>query len=524
MKRNLGVRLVALTLATTIGCGDDEGPVNLGGSDASPDAGSVSVARSTSEPATSAESSGLPSWTTTVATTSHDDGTLDTTAGNHSAEYDAGASSGGAETATTEVTTELTNTAGGNTEVTSAADGSSSVVVSRPDAGAEAGPPTNAQTSDQTSGDTATTAAETGLHCDNSEDCTPPSNPCLVAMCHDNVCMLMPIGSGEEARTQTPGDCRVLRCDGAGNSIDAADDNDVPEDGLDCTLDTCTNGVLEYPSATPGTACDDGSGTMCDDWGNCVECLAPSDRPGEDGECEWRTCIDNVCGVDSAGASTPLVSQILGNCATETCGGSLVDDDDTPNDGNECTADLCNDGDPSNPPLDLGESCQNNGTVCDGAGACVECNAGSECASGVCNYGACACASNGQCASGMCYDGSCVGSVNGCDITTAADYTSTPLTVTFANGNLTYAPQCAKVAVGATVTFNGSFSSHPLMGGRVVASSPAQASSGPFVPVTDSGSSKSVTMSAEGTFPYYCVPHGAVGMHGAIFVVPAPSN
>lgn len=46
------------------------------------------------------------------------------------------------------------------------------------------------------------------------------------------------------------------------------------------------------------------------------------------------------------------------------------------------------------------------------------------------------------------------------------------------------------------------------------------ASSGPFVPVTNAGTTRSFTMSGPGDFPYYCVPHANLGMNGAIFVLP----
>lgn len=93
-------------------------------------------------------------------------------------------------------------------------------------------------------------------------------------------------------------------------------------------------------------------------------------------------------------------------------------------------------------------------------------------------------------------------------------------TVTFANGNFTYAPKCIKVKVGANVTFNGNFASHPTTGGVVVAGAGTPAMSGPFIPVTNSGTTKAFMMSSAGTFPYYCIPHAGLNMSGAVFVVP----
>ena len=51
---------------------------------------------------------------------------------------------------------------------------------------------------------------------------------------------------------------------------------------------------------------------------------------------------------------------------------------------------MCTAGSPSNPPVAINTPCsQTGGTKCDGAGSCVECTAGSDCASGVCTGGAC---------------------------------------------------------------------------------------------------------------------------------------
>lgn len=119
------------------------------------------------------------------------------------------------------------------------------------------------------------------------------------------------------------------------------------------------------------------------------------------------------------------------------------------------------------------------------------------------------CAGNGDCTSGMCYAGECVASVNGCTIAPVG-----PPEVTFAG--TTYTPKCLTVSAGTDVTFTGNFSSHPLLGGVPG----AHATSGPFYPVTDTGTTKTVTLSTPGTYPYVCTVHEGAGMTGAIFVVP----
>ena len=89
--------------------------------------------------------------------------------------------------------------------------------------------------------------------------------------------------------------------------------------------------------------------------------------------------------------------------------------------------------------------------------------------------------------------------------------------VTFTS--FTYTPKCIKVSAGADVVFSGSFAAHPMIGG-IVNGGLVPASSGPFVPATTSGTTKTFAMTSGGTFPYYCQLHGLGGMNGTVFVVP----
>jgi plastocyanin len=193
-------------------------------------------------------------------------------------------------------------------------------------------------------------------------------------------------------------------------------------------------------------------------------------------------------------------------------------------------------------------------TASEFAGTCVECVGNAQCPGKVCDLasatcvaapsctdnqkngfesdvdcgGTCAkciddkaCLVGADCVSGLCSSGKCVTLTNGCSLGGASDMTAmSSAIITFANGNLTYAPKCLKVKAGTPVTFNGNFASHPLIGGTVVGNTATPATSGPFVPVTNTGTTKTFTMSAVGTFPYYCQPHGTLGMNGVVYVVP----
>jgi plastocyanin len=110
--------------------------------------------------------------------------------------------------------------------------------------------------------------------------------------------------------------------------------------------------------------------------------------------------------------------------------------------------------------------------------------------------------------------------VNGCDLATAIDATAQANSmIGFGALALDYTPKCLKLSVGSQATFVGNFASHPLFGGELVNFVLIPATSGPFVPVTNTGTSRSFTFNSVGTFPYYCTVHGDGGMNGAIFVV-----
>jgi plastocyanin len=142
-------------------------------------------------------------------------------------------------------------------------------------------------------------------------------------------------------------------------------------------------------------------------------------------------------------------------------------------------------------------------TDTDCGGPCADCADGSSCLI------------DGDCVSGGCVQSVC-GPINGCSLVTAQDLTSqSAVTVQFTS--FSYTPKCIKVAPGTQITFQGSFVVHPLLGGYV-SGGLVPASSGPFVPATNMGTSKTFTMSSEGTFPYYCQAHALSGMTGAVFV------
>ena len=120
------------------------------------------------------------------------------------------------------------------------------------------------------------------------------------------------------------------------------------------------------------------------------------------------------------------------------------------------------------------------------------------------------CGTSTDCLGEICSSGVC-SQINGCDATNTTDLTAFPTTTVTFSG-LTYNPPCIRVKVGTGVTFSGSFSAHPLVGGEYKKGMEIPAASGPFVPATNMGFAKTFQMSAAGTYPYYCDFHSSAGM------------
>ncbi len=242
--------------------------------------------------------------------------------------------------------------------------------------------------------------------CISPDDCTdlPMDDDCQTRTCIAGVCGQEFADQGTEANAtlQTPGNCQLIVCDGAGGIESDNDDTDVPFDGLECTDDLCTAGAPSNPPAMSGDSC--GVAGVCDGFGTCVGCVTPADCGGTDTFCQSITCINNTCGVNNAavGLPLPLFDQTSNDCQELVCDGggsviALADDDDLPSpDGNDCTGEACSNGMTLFPDLPLDDPCdQDGGTVCDGAGACVECNNATQCSGAnqceqdVCNANAC---------------------------------------------------------------------------------------------------------------------------------------
>ena len=221
------------------------------------------------------------------------------------------------------------------------------------------------------------------VECTHDDQCGADTE-CLRFTCDMGVCVTVHAARGTPLVEQQAGDCRVEQCDGEGGTETVEDDTDSPDDGNDCTAESCEAGAPVFSDEPLGTSC--GASGTCDGDGRCVGCNSPADCPGSDSVCRIRTCIDNMCGVRDTPFGEPLGEQITGDCQRVVCDGAggtttMADDTDLPDDdGNACTEPICSSGAPGFSNSAANTACDSNGgAVCDGAGACVQCTTASQC-------------------------------------------------------------------------------------------------------------------------------------------------
>jgi hypothetical protein len=114
------------------------------------------------------------------------------------------------------------------------------------------------------------------VQCNTSADCPGKDTACETRTCTAGVCGKddAALGTALPPSQQTPGDCKIKQCDGAGNITSVADDSDLPVDGNDCTGDVCNGGTPSNPGVAEGTACTQNAGEVCDTKGTCNRLLA----------------------------------------------------------------------------------------------------------------------------------------------------------------------------------------------------------------------------------------------------------
>jgi hypothetical protein len=225
------------------------------------------------------------------------------------------------------------------------------------------------------------------VQCNTASQCPGgPDTDCHTRTCSAaGTCSVVNTNAGTTVSAQTPGDCQRNQCDGAGNVVTVTDMTDVANDGNGCTIDACNGSTPVHTPQMQGTFCSDNSGAVCNATGACVACNVATDCPGVDNACQTRVCSLGMCSFSFIGAGVAVAPQTAGDCHKIVCDGAgslvpTVDNTDVFVDGNQCTQDLCTNGAASNPPVNSGTGCtQSGGSLCDGAGTCVQCLSDANC-------------------------------------------------------------------------------------------------------------------------------------------------
>ncbi len=205
------------------------------------------------------------------------------------------------------------------------------------------------------------------------------SDECKTYTCVTNKCKITYAPQGKPLVMQTPGDCKVNACDGAGNAVSAIDTMDLPMDGNDCTVDICSAaGMPLNPPVDLGVGCGGQAGMVCNGFGLCLKDMGVGCMDAA--ECARGFCVDSTCCADAC----------TGECLTCNATGSA----------GRCT-NVASGGDDA--PLCTGTN------SCDGMGICKRdngqpCGMNTDCTSGFC-------------ADGVCCNSACTETCKSCNLT-----------------------------------------------------------------------------------------------------------
>lgn len=135
----------------------------------------------------------------------------------------------------------------------------------------------------------------TGIECTTELTCPGETNACQTRSCVAGVCKLVLEAEGKTIPGQPVGDCMRMECDGAGQVRTVLDQQDVPDDGKQCTQDECdSEGMFLHLPKMLGAMCTQGGGQVCTSMGQCVQCNFTTDCSGG-GQCVTGTCVPPQC-------------------------------------------------------------------------------------------------------------------------------------------------------------------------------------------------------------------------------------
>ena len=232
------------------------------------------------------------------------------------------------------------------------------------------------------------------MGCTTAEQCGQ-TNECEAWSCNgDTVCVTERKPNGFPLPDPTDGDCMTMVCDGIGHAVASNDDGDLPlPDAVECTGETCLEGVPSYPlSAVGAMACVDPA-KVCNAAGACVTCTGSFGCTARAICFEETACVSCMDGAQNG-------SETGADCGGAECGqcedglGCLGPDDCLSGDCNGGVCISCGDQvrNGTETDVDCGGSCPEdcmNGSTCSSASDCVSPN----CVDGVC----CATVCTGTC-------------------------------------------------------------------------------------------------------------------------------
>lgn len=239
------------------------------------------------------------------------------------------------------------------------------------------------------SGASMTTSSSTGgMSCSSPAMCPGMDTECATRTCDGGKCGVAPEMSGKALANQTPDDCKKNVCDGLGGTTVQEDAADTPNDGKDCTTDTCDGSNPKFTNKTDTTPCSQAGGKLCL-MGACVECIDGAD------------CTSGVCTAQHTCGAATCTDTIKNGTETDTdCGGMCSKcingkhcSSGTDCVSNSCSGTICQ---PSCSDMILNQDETDvdcGGTSCLGCDIGKTCAASSDCASNNCGVNMkCSCA------------------------------------------------------------------------------------------------------------------------------------